>query len=237
MILIAALMMIAQDPEGFVELSEDGPQLHWRAGWPNRIEAIAPLSAHLRRDVRTRRAALLRAARRQQADARRRRYPFVPHVLGIDWRVQGLTAQLLSLSADTSVTQGGGHSTDDHDVLLWDQTRNRPVRIGTMVGWIDLGRRFCAAYPDALIDHNPPPEGDGRWNCPRVQGLSLAPADGDGNGRFDTLRFLIGPASYFEAHGFTVDVAIEPADLARLPDRFRPAFEVAGERRNDLPQQ
>lgn len=236
MIVVAALALIAQDPEGFVELAENGPQLHSRAAWPNRIEAIAPLAAHLRRDLQTRRAALLPAARRQQADARRRRYPFVPHVLSIDWQVQGLTPQLVSLSADTGVTQGGGHSTDDHDVLLWDQARNRAVAIDEMIDRASVGVRFCAAYPDALTGHYPPPEGDPRWTCPRVQALSLAPADTDGNGRFDTLRFLIGPASYFEANGFTVDVAIEPSDLVRLPDGYRPAFEVAGERREALPQ-
>ena len=228
--------LVAQDPEGFVELGEDGPQLQWRAGWPNRIEAVAPLAAHLRQDLQTRRAALLPAARRQQADARRRRYPFVPHILSIDWQVQGLTPQLVSLSADTSVTQGGGHSTDDHDVLLWDQARNRAVSIGMLFDWPAVGERFCAAYPDALITHNPPPEGDARWTCPAVQAVPLAPADTDGNGRFDTLRFFLAPASYFEANGFTVDVRVEPADVARLPDGYRPAFEVAGERREPLPQ-
>ena len=105
-----------------------------------------------------------------------------------------------------------------------------------MIDRASVGVRFCAAYPDALTGHYPSPEGDPRGACPRVQTLSLAPADTDGNGRFDTLRFLIGPASYFEANGFTVDVAIEPSDLVRLPDGYRPAFEVAGERREALPQ-
>lgn len=237
MLLLIAAVLSAQDPEGFVELAEDRPQLQSRASWPNRIDGIAPLAAHLRADMAARRAAAMRLARRSEADARRRDYPFVAHVLSIDWRVQGMTPQLISLSADTSVTQGGGHSTDDHDVLLWDQARRRPVAIGPMLDWPGLLARFCAAYPEALTDHNPSPEGDARWTCPRAESLPLAPADIDGNGRFDTFRFLIGPASYFEAHGFTVDVAVETGDLARLPNDYRPAFEVPGERRQPQQQQ
>ncbi len=237
MLLLAAAMLLAQDPEGFVEIADDRPQLQSRASWPNRIDAIAPLAAHLRDDFAGRRAGAMRPAWRSEAHARSRNYPFVAHVLSIDWQVQGMTPQLVSLSADTSVTQGGGHSTDRHDVLLWDQARRRRVAIGPMLDWSGVRARFCAAYPDALTDHNPPPEGDARWTCPSTETLSLAPADTDGNGRFDTFRFLIAPASYFEANGFTVDVPVEAADLARLPDDYRPAFEVAGERRRQEPPQ
>lgn len=237
MILLLAAALIAQDPEGFVEIAEDRPQLMSRASWPNRLEAVAPLAAHLRRDIGARRAEAMRAARRAETDARRRRYPFVPHVLSLDWQIQGSTPQLISLSADTGLTQGGGHSTDDHDVLLWDQLRNRPVAVAQLLDMSALAGRFCAAYPEALTAHNPPPEGDARWTCPRLDALPIAPADTDGNGRFETLRILIGPASYFEAHCFSVDVPIEPSDIARLPDDYRPAFEVPGERRAPTPQE
>jgi hypothetical protein len=67
--------------------------------------------------------------------------------------------------------------------------------------------------------------------CPRLAEETVAPADEDGNGRFETLRVVLpaeraGP--YIEGD-YVIDIAFTPADLAPVPARYRSAFEAARE--------
>lgn len=211
--MLLAAAALGQD----VTVERDHAELALGASWPAAADAIAPLRAALRDDMESRGRPALAAARRQQAQARRERFPFVRHALRIDWRIEGDTAQLVSLSALTSAAQGGGHSSDDYDALLWDRQRHRPVAFNAMLDMPALAPRFCAAH--ATLDR---PEEE---TCPTLGGRRVVPADTDGNGRFDTLRVYVA-VNYFEAEGYPVDIRVEPADIARLPDGYRPAFEA-----------
>jgi hypothetical protein len=57
----------------------------------------------------------------------------------------------------------------------------------------------------------------------------IAPADDDGNGRFEMLLppAVAGPCVEGD---YVVDIPFAPEDLTRVPDGYRPAFEAAGER-------
>jgi hypothetical protein len=215
--LLAAIALQAAD----VAVAEESPQLAMSASWPADAAAIAPLDAALRADLRRRGRDATAFARRIEGQVRRERFPFVQHALVIQWRIEGSTPQLISLSALVSATQGGGHSSDTYDALLWDRLADRPVAIGTMLDMPALEPRFCAAHASA---GRPNEEG-----CPTLAGRTIAPADSDGNGRFDAWRVLVA-VNYFEAEGYSVDIPIEPDDIARLPAGDRPAFEVPGER-------
>jgi hypothetical protein len=216
-----------------VTLAEENPQLVLSVSWPAAADAIAPLSAHLRRDARARGRRATAVGRQAEAQARRGRYPFAQHSLTITWQVEGSTPQLFSLSAVTSAYTGGGHGSDDFDALLWDRSTDRPVDPYRL--FPSLGTRFCAAYPEALAAHGGAPSAN-QEQCPGLERRPLSPADRDGNGRFETLRAFVA-TGYFDAEGFSVDIPVEPTDIAGLSDHYRPAFEVLGERRTPLPGQ
>ena len=231
--MIAVLLAVAVQAAD-VTVEQESPQLAVTASWPARAAAVPALDRALRADLRARSREAMAAARGAESQARRERFPFVRHALRIEWRIEGSTAQLISLSALTSASQGGGHSRDDHDTLLWDRLADRPV--APLIERAALVTRFCAAYPAALDAHLGDaalPAGDPRRTCPTLGGRPIAPADRDGNGRFDAWRVLMA-VNYFEAEGYPVDVAVEPGDIARLPDGYRPAFEVTGERREPV---
>ena len=220
MIALALLALAAQPADVTVE--EETPQLALTASWPADAAAIAPLDAALRADLRSRSREAIAEARAAASQARRERFPFVQHNLRIEWRIEGSTPQLISLSALTSATQGGGHSSDGYEALLWDRLTNRPVALTALLDMPALVPRFCAVH--ATVDR-PSPE-----PCPTLGGRAIAPADTDGNGRFETLRVLI-PVNYFEADGYPVDIPLAWEDFIRLPVSYQPAFEVSGERR------
>lgn len=210
-------------------------QLHY--SWPPAIISMPLLRAELGREMERQRIRGTRFARGARAQARREDFPFSPHTLSVIWRLEGRTPQLVSLSAETGAWRGGGHSEDGYDSMLWDATRNRRIDAHALFRSTAITRRFCAAYPNALNNHlgtGALAQDDPRWNCPALGRRPLAPADTDGNGRFDTLRVFMA-VNYFEAEGYSVDVPIEPSDIARIPAELRPAFEVAGERSAPLP--
>ena len=234
MILAVALLTMVQAPDTpRVEFAEESPLLELNVSWPARADAISPLRAALIRDKDRRKRQWSNAARAFRRQAHAESFPFSRHVFSVEWQVEGITPQLVSLSAITNAYTGGGHGRQGYDILLWDQLRNRTVALAPLLEFEALAPRFCAIYPNALRNHlgeGTMPEDDERWNCPTVTGRPVAQADTDGNGRFDTLRFFMA-VNYFDAEGYSVDVPVVAADIARLPDGYRPAFEIPGERR------
>lgn len=233
--MIALVLALAATQAADVTLSEESAVLALQASWPARAAAETPLDAALRRDMQRRGAAATAVARRAEGAARRGGYPFAQHSLTLTWRTEGSTPQLFSLSAVASAYTGGGHGSDGFEALLWDRLRNRAIDPYRLFDGASLGRRFCAGYPDARAAHGGAPSASAE-DCPGMQRRPLAPADTDGNGRFDVLRAFVA-TGYFDAEGFWVDIPVEPEDIDRLPDGYRPAFEVAGERREPLPDE
>ncbi len=229
MIVLLALLAAAPPPADFERLEENG-MLAFRYAWPAAVEAEPALKAAMRTRMASERARAAAFASQMRGIARRGRFPFNRHALDTSWRVEGRTARLISLSAEIAAYTGGGHGDDRFAVLLWDLAGARPAHLSAFsdpAALRALAPRFCAAYAAAAQGES------GRRACPALADRPAAPADSDGNGRFDTLRIFVA-TGYFDAGGLIVDVPFEPDDLARLSDGYRPAFEVPGERPRPL---
>lgn len=238
--LIALLAAAAAQPADFA-VDEATPLLEFRYRWPAAADATAPLRARLAGAMAAARARASGYARTDQAASAQEGRPFEAHWYDAAWRIDGSGPVLLSLSAEISTFTGGVHGNTDFEAILWDRATGRRVEAARLIGGNAIramALRFCAAL-DAMRAERRGNEAfaampdDPFTACPPLTGQVMAPADDDGNGRFETLHVLLPPyaAGPFAEGDYRVELPFEPADLAGMANRYRPDFEVAGERR------
>lgn len=210
--------------------------LEFEYAWPAAANRIPALRARLRAE---RNAAFTRASADAARDARERRrggHSAMGHSYAKSWAVAGDNPALLSLIATENTFTGGAHGMQRLTAMLWDRARGRAVSARDALGRATLAGlrgRYCARL-DAMrverrggeaIRREP---GDPFGACPPLAAQVLAPADGDGDGRFDTLCILFSPydvGSYAEGP-YPVEVPFARGDLAAIPAAWRPRFEA-----------
>lgn len=224
MILIAALLLQAAAPADFVQ-EEESEHLHFHYGWPAAAEAVPALRSELRARLAAAqaRAAEMAAEGRNMATSESREMP--PHAHEQDWRLAGSTPQLMSLSAGIATYTGGAHGNLAYEALLWDRLNDRPVDAAALLG-TGLGpmtARYCAALDAQREEKRGEPvrrdPEDPHNACPPLGERVLAPADSDGNGRFDRLDVLIPPyaAGPYVEGDYVVEIPFDPGDLRSRP--------------------
>jgi hypothetical protein len=244
MIAIVAFLLAAQQPAAFLR-EEQSDLLHFRYGWPGAAEREPALRARLRRQMEAAHRRAVATAAGSRRDRRARGYDYITHDYDQVWEAAGSTPLLLSLVSGSFELSTGPHGFIGEEAILWDRAAHRAVETRALLraSLPGMRGRFCAELDrqraekregDAIADPEDP------FNrCPQLADHVLAPADQDGNGRFDTLRVLIPPEAagpYVEAE-YLIDIPFEPRDLAGLPERYRSSFEVPGERINPLPDE
>jgi hypothetical protein len=238
MLLLAALLAAAPPTADFLH-EEQTPLLHFRYGWPAVAEREPRLLAALRREMAAARRWAVDHATAGRRDARRMRFDYVQQDYDQVWEAAGSTPQLLSLVSGTFALTGGAHGNMTNAAILWDLAAHSQIEAVTVLGsgLAAMRDRYCAELDRQRAEQReapvaPDPE-DPFNRCPPLGEQVLAPADDDGNGRFELLRVTLPPevaGPYVEGE-YVVDIPFAPAGLARVPDRYRPAFEVAAERR------
>jgi len=234
-ILLAVLLAIAAAPADFLR-EEETPLLHFRYGWPAAAQTVPGLRAALRRDLAAaQRWATARATEGRQS-ARRMGLDYVQQDYEQVWEAAGSSAQLLSLVSGSFSLSDGAHGDMSDAALLWDLAADRAVEARALLGpsLAGMAGRFCAGLDRQRAENRGAPvrpdPADPFNRCPPLAEQVIAPADTDGNGRFETLRVLLPPqvaGSYVEGD-YAIDLPFEPDDLAAVPGRYRPAFEPAG---------
>ena len=210
--------------------------LEFRYGWPAAVEAIPALRAQLARALETARMEALATAAESRELSRERRLTFSGHWYEKSWQVAGDTPALLSLSASEHTYAGGAHPNTTFAALLWDRRAGRPIAASAVLGEAALRRlgvRFCDAFYAAKAEADegtlPPDPEETYGPCPGFEGRVLVPADGDGNGRFETLHIQLDA---YEAGGYASgplfpELRFETEDLAGINPAYREAFEAA----------
>lgn len=229
---LAALLIAAAQPAA-------EPPLDFTYTWPEVVDADPRLRATLDRDRWEARAEAERAV---EADRRTRSSEagFNPHYYHQTWEVAGSSPQLLSLQSSMETYTGGAHGNLQFAAGLWDRLEGRLLGTAELFGEAALARitpRYCDDLDNQRAERRGEPvqrsTDDPFTDCPGLSWQAMAPADEDGNGRFDTLRILLPPyaAGPYVEGDYIVELTFEPGDLAGIPDGLRPAFEVPGERR------
>jgi hypothetical protein len=229
---LAASGPVAEERPDFV-VEERDEQLAFSYSWPAAVEAEPTLRARLAREMAAARAEARRTAEEDRV-ARGGDFPFNPHDFEKAWRIAGGTERLLSLAASTHSYTGGAHGNVAFDALLWDREEDRPVEPAALLGAeaiATLTPRYCAALDAERAERRGEPVSrdpeDPFSACPPLAEQVLAPADSDGNGRFDTLEVLIPPyvAGPWVEGPYPIDVPLAAGDLAGLDGTLRESFE------------
>ena len=231
--LLAVLLIAAAQPADF-QLSEDDGALAFSYGWP----AVVTDDPMLEREMRSRLDAAQAQAESYLADDRGSRpadAPVNPHHYAAQWRVDGGTAALLSLSATIETYTGGAHGNLHYTALLWDRAAHAPVEAAGLLGagLARIAPRYCAALDAERTEKRggPTDPDDMFGNCPQIDAQVLTPADKDGDGRFDTLAILLPPyaAGPYVEGDYVIEIGFEAADLIAIPAPYRAGFESAGD--------
>jgi len=222
----------AAEPSDYAVCGHENELFEFRSVLPYAALEIRPLGRALTRRMDADREGAVSRARAARAQARREGYPYNRHMLAYDWSVLGRNWVLVSLFAEVTRYEGGGHAEDEADTILWDIGARRSVDTGALFGAPARARlegRVCAALRATLSGY------DGA-DCPSIGWRQMAPKDADGNGIFDTLAVFY-TSSLYDVGRVPVDIAFEAEDLAEISDRYRRAFEVPGDRINPLPDE
>jgi hypothetical protein len=230
---LLALLLAAGQPQPFANAREDA-LLDFGYSWPAVVEEEPALRDRFAREMQTAEAQARRDAQEDQAARQGSGAPFHNHSYSRIWENAGTTPQLLSLTARTETFTGGAHGNLGLAALLWDRAADREVDAEGLLGTAalqGLTPRYCARLNAMRAERRGEPvrPGGGLFtDCPPLAGHPLAPADRDGNGRFDTLRILIAPyeAGPWAEGTYIVELPLEPGDLAALPETYRAAFET-----------
>ena len=229
-LLVLLLSLPAPDGFAFDETDED---LVFHYGWPVEVDATPVLRQRLNRELSADYGETQEAAEADRARRRGSGLEFGQHDFAKDWRTEGMTPQLLSLAATTSSYSGGAHPNVAFSTLLWDRRRDRPVAAAQLLGRRGLARigpRYCAAFRAERAEASGEPA-DPDLPCPPLAARTLAPADQDGNGRFETLVVLLDA---YEAGGYAggpavVEIGFQAGDLPLIARRYRAEFETGVE--------
>lgn len=192
------------------------------------------LDRRFRADAVKQKAEALAAAR---ADRRARAgdgLGWNPHSFSRGWDTAGSSNRLLSLVQSTGFYSGGAHPNSGTSALLWDRRLSREIAWSMLLqqgqSWTGAVRgAFCVLLDRERAEKRGEKVVRGSWpdNCPAIDELTVAPADKNGNGRFDHLRaiadnYVAGP--YAEA-GYEYDLPGTATMLARLKPKYASSFE------------
>jgi hypothetical protein len=227
---LLALLLSLQSADGFA-FDETDEDLVFHYGWPVEVDTTPVLRRRLDRELSANYAEAQAAAEADRARKRGLGLEFGQHDFAKDWRTEGVTPQLLSLAATTSSYSGGAHPNVGFSTLLWDRANDRPVAVAQMIGRRGLAQlepRYCAAFRAERAEAIGEPV-DAELHCPPLAARTLAPADQDGDGRFETLVVLLDA---YEAGGYAggpavVEIGFQAGDLPLIARRYRAAFEAA----------
>ncbi|MDQ3080159.1 MAG: hypothetical protein M3R03_09210 [Pseudomonadota bacterium] len=216
-------------------LDRKGETVEFNYAWSAEAAAIPMLVRRLRGDLETswRAASATAQADRAQAEAAKR--SFKGHKFSRRWTTAGQSARLLSLDGQTLIVTGAEHPNYGADPLLWDRSRRAEIKAQSLfASESDFKNLVYTPYCVTLQGERAKRRGSAARagetfsDCPSPSALSVVPADGNGNRRFDRFR-LIAASGIAGSHAegrYDVAVPVTAAIRAGLKPAYQSSFEV-----------
>lgn len=221
------------------QVDEKSDLLAFSYGWPAEADALPRLKARFEEEMAKDRADALRLAEADRKERQDSDIPFNPYDLSKTWSVAGETPLLLALSAETYSFTGGAHGNTGYETLVWAKREDVAVDRAVLFP-LHILTQLTPPYCDALDRAREEKRGEpvpkdrkGMFNeCPELGKQALTPVDGDDDGRFDAVGVLIGPyeAGPYVEGTYELELPIDAAILAAIPDAYRDQFEVRAKR-------
>jgi len=182
------------------DVKENSDLIEFAYGYPAEAAQIPKLAAWLDNDRATIRTALVDAAKRDQAGAKKEGFPYRAHTHSQKWEKITDTPRFLSLSNEIQTYTGGAHGMVSFDSLLWDRNRGiqlKPLDLFTSGAAFDAAIRddFCAAIARAKAAKGielPDEPGSPFAKCPPASAQTIWLGSSDGR-YLDRLTIAIAP--------------------------------------------
>ena len=207
--------------------------LDFAYAYPRQAGAVPLLNTKLQAEYQRDRAQALLGAREDRRLASHEKRPFHTHYFHAKWSLTGETPQLIVLLSRTDTYTGGARGGTAYSAMLWDRRRNQEIALGDLLepprDLASAHQRFCKLLDAERLKRRNGERLTGEFGrCPGLSELVIAPADKDGNGRFDRLRiiapeYVAGP--YVEGE-YDLWVAVTPQLIGEVRRKYRASFEV-----------
>ena len=216
-------------------LDRKGDLVEFNYAWPAEASRQPALVRQLRRDLETSFTATTAAAAADRASAKTTDRPFRSHSFSRRWTTAGQSSRLLSLDGRTSTFTGGAHPNHGSKALLWDRRLARQVTLASLLSSPQslttlLRPAYCSALDAERVRRRGSAFRAGAMftDCPRLDQLTLVPADRDRDGRFDTLRVIADPyvAGPYSEGFYVIDQEVEARFRSAMKPAYRASFEV-----------
>ena len=214
--------------------AEDTELIDFAYGYPAEAAALPALTARLQSDFASVRGEALSGAQSDRSAAAEGQWPYRKHYLHKSWTTLGRSDRLLSLVGHIESYTGGAHGITGFATLLWDSKARSAVDMAQLFADPNAVARemrgdYCAALDAERLKRRQGERFEGEFaRCPDFSELSVAPADGDEDGRFDTVQFLAGPyvaGPYVEGE-YEVALPIPTVLLNAVKPEYRAGFEA-----------
>ena len=208
-------------------------ELEFSYVWPAEAVAIPALDLRFYTEAKRLLARSQNIALGDQKIAQQDKRDFHSHFRSIEWATEGQSVRLLSLEASIGSFTGGAHPNSSASALLWDRRANRAIAVSALflkpASFEALTRKpYCVALDKERLEKREGEKLEGMFSdCPKYAELAIAPADGNKNGRFETLRFVAGPyvaGPYVEGE-YEVTLPVTSQMIAAIRPEFRASFE------------
>jgi hypothetical protein len=216
-----------------VKVERNSKALEFTYEWPSEAAAIRALNQRFRTELGT-------AFRRASADAnddeklaKEQKREFHPHFYSMTWTKAGQTPALLSLESELGVFTGGAHPNAVYGALLWDRRLGREIKFDDQfiqpAAFAKLARApYCKKLDAERLKKRQGEKLGGEFDkCPPFSDLAIAPADSNGDGRFDIVRFTASPytAGPYAEGEYVLELPVTRQLMAAIKPRYRPSYQ------------
>ena len=215
-------------------VDEQNDLLEFTYGWPSEAAAIPKLNAQFEKEMREFRADALKTAAEDKAE-RGPEIPFNGHYLKKVWETFGSSGRLLSIAASVDTFTGGAHGNSVYHAMLWDRQADKAIEVADLftdapAAFALLTPFYCSELDKQRAEKREEPlplKGDD-WmtQCRPLAEQTVAPADTDGDGRFDLMKVLIEPynSGPYAEGSYEVDMPITSALKALVKPQYAGSF-------------
>lgn len=207
--------------------------LEFKYSYPAAAASVPDIVASLTDDMKTNKAAALKAAKSDQASAKESGFPFHTHSYQTQWTAKAATPRLLGLLAESYFYTGGAHGMTGYKTLLWDKIAKREVSIDDMIISRNafatvITSEFCKRLNDARAEKRGAPvaSADSEFDrCVDPLKQTIVPISKDGK-TVDQLLIVIGPyeAGPYAEGSYEIALPVDRALLSTIKPEWRDAF-------------
>ena len=233
-VLTVALLFAANAEARDVKTEHSNALLKFTYEWPREASADRRLDALLRAKAAAEWRDRLAGEEDNRKEDEKQNFPFRQGYDTFYWQTAGQTHRLLSLQgAGLAMSSGMAHPEHWNEALLWDRRARKQISLESLfrnqASFAPLTRSaYCAALAKEQQKRLERAGGGDPDPCPKYTDLTIAPADKNKDGRFDSIDFVAPPyvAGFYALGEFVISLPVTATIVRAIKPEHRPSFKA-----------